>query len=373
MCTDKKVLYTISSASLAALLAALLLPGEHSGRITAAILLLAIAALSYFFIKKRSILSVNKNQILLLMSIIGVVCLIVYYLTGLGFGFYKNPYASYKFILTHTLPIIAIIVATEIYRRVIRAQEDKIADVLSYFSCVLAEVHILGNVYYVVSFNRFMDFVALTVFPAIVANLVYHYLSKRYGALPNIVYRLLTTLYTYLITVNSGIPDSLLALARIIIPIAIFYFIDSLYEKKRRYALVKKSKISVVITVLALAIVVSFVMLISNQFRYGTLVIATESMTGEINKADAVIFESYDDQIVIKGQVIVFKKNNSVVVHRVVNIENINGQTRYYTKGDANDTVDSGYITKADIMGIVEYKIPYVGYPTLWLRSLFDR
>ena len=27
----------------------------------------------------------------------------------------------------------------------------------------------------------------------------------------------------------------------------------------------------------------------------------------------------------------------------------------------------------ADIVGIVDFKIPYIGYPTLWLRSLFSR
>ena len=218
-----------------------------------------------------------------------------------------------------------------------------------------------------------MDFVGLTVFPAIVANLLYHYLTKRYGMLPNTVYRLVLTLYAYVLPIRVAIPDSLLALARLLLPIAVFLFIDSLYEKKRRYALVKNKKLAAVITVIAIACVVSVVMLISNQFRYGALVIATESMTGELNKAEAVIFEQYDDQIIIDGQVIVFEKNDSTIVHRVVDIEKINGQTRYYTKGDANEDDDAGFITDANVVGLVRFKIPYIGYPTLWLRSLFDR
>ena len=114
-------------------------------------------------------------------------------------------------------------------------------------------------------------------------------------------------------------------------------------------------------------------MLISNQFRFGAYVIATESMTGEINKGDIVIYEKYEDHDIEKGQVIVFEKNNSVVVHRVENIENINGITRYYTKGDANEDSDSGYITKGDIIGVVNYKLPFIGYPSIWIRSLFNR
>ena len=183
----KKVLYTIITASLAALLIALFLPGEHSGRVTAAILLLPIAVTSALMIKKRSLLSMNKRQVLMLMSAIGVVYVMLLYLTGLGFGFYKNPYASVKSLYTYVLPISAIIISVEIYRWIIRAQESKIADVTSYITCVVADALIFGNIAYIVSFNRFMDFVGMTLFPSIIANLVYHYLSKRYGFYPNIV------------------------------------------------------------------------------------------------------------------------------------------------------------------------------------------
>ena len=74
-----------------------------------------------------------------------------------------------------------------------------------------------------------------------------------------------------------------------------------------------------------------------------------------------------------EGQVIAFEKNDRVVIHRVVDIQIINGQTRYFTKGDANTSNDDGFIYDYDIVGIVNFKIPYIGYPTLWLRSLFNR
>jgi signal peptidase len=56
-----------------------------------------------------------------------------------------------------------------------------------------------------------------------------------------------------------------------------------------------------------------------------------------------------------------------------VKIEIINGVTRYYTKGDANEDNDAGFIVDSDIVGVVNYKVPYLGYPTLWMRSLFKR
>ena len=123
---------------------------------------------------------------------------------------------------------------------------------------------------------------------------------------------------------------------------------------------------------LSLGAIVAVAMLISCQFRFGALVIATESMTGEINKGDMIIYERYDDQKIEEGQVIVFSQVDAKIVHRVVKIEKVGGQTRYYTQGDANMTVDSGYRTDADIVGLTDVKISFIGYPTLWLRDVLQ-
>ena len=299
----------------------------------------------------------------------------LYYMTGLEFGFYRNAYAlKIKFLLSRFIPIAFIIVATEIYRWIIVAQNDRVSNILCYFSCVLAEMIACSTADVAISsFNHFMDLIAGTMFPAVVANLLYTYLSKRYEYYPNIVYRAITTLYFYLIPVLPALSESMVAVINLFIPFAIYFFIDSLYEKKRRYALIKKSKLTVPITVIAVAIMIFVVMVVSNQFFIGSYVIATESMTGELNKGDAAIYERYDDQTIIEGQVIAFEKDDRVVIHRVVDIQIINGQTRYFTKGDANTSNDEGFIYDHDIIGLVTFKIPYIGFPTLWLRSLFDR
>ena len=95
-------------------------------------------------------------------------------------------------------------------------------------------------------------------------------------------------------------------------------------------------------------------------------------MTGEINKGDMVIYERYDDQTIKEGQVIVFLQHESKIVHRVVRIERVNGETRYFTKGDFNQDEDNGFRTDADIVGLTDLKIAYIGYPTLWLREMLS-
>jgi signal peptidase len=95
-------------------------------------------------------------------------------------------------------------------------------------------------------------------------------------------------------------------------------------------------------------------------------------MTGSINKGDAVVFEQYKTQKIDEQDVIIFKSKDMRVVHRVVEKKNTNGEIRYITKGDANENYDEGYVTEKDIIGIVNFKIKYIGYPTLWLRSMFS-
>ena len=377
MTFDKKKIYIISIAIFVALLVALFIP-FGTGRIVGAVILIPVTIIALMFIKKRSTLSINTNQIIMIMTVIGLVYLTLYYLSALHFGFTKTGYGlKADIIFRLVIPIAIIIVSTEILRYVLQAQKNKIVSVLAYLICLVSDVLICSNIADITNISTFMDVVGLTLFPGIIYNLLYNYLSTRYGYLPNIIYRVLTVLIFYMIPYGSAISHSLVSFINMLLPLGIFYFIDSLYETKRRYALGQTSRLrqnlSKIFTVMAAIIMIGVVMLISNQFYYGSFVIATDSMTGEINKGDMIIFERYEDQLVIEGQVIVFEKNKSMIVHRVADIKIINGETRYYTKGDANEDWDAGYITGSNIVGLVNYKIPFLGFPTIWVHSLFKK
>ena len=373
---DKKRAYLVSLSVLAVLLVLLFVPGG-SGRIIAAIVLLPLAIVLHFLVQKRVIISIYSKEVTLILGGFGALYLMFYFVSGLYFGFYKTGYGFGLDIISRlTIPIAVIIVSSEIIRHILVAQKDKFLSAISFLICLSADVVIVSTVTGITNFSTFMDVVGLTLFPGILYNLLYNYLSVRYGMLPSLIYRGFTVFAFYLIPYGSQISDSLVGMIQLLLPIAIYFFIDSLYEKKRRYALgeqnVVKKTFSHVITAIAVIIMIGTVMLVSNQFKYGALVIATDSMTGEINKGDVIIMEKYDDQSIEKGQVIVFENGKAMFVHRVVKIEIINGAARYYTKGDANEDMDAGFVTKHDIVGLVDFKIPSIGYPTLWLRSLFD-
>lgn len=377
MTADKKRLYILSGLLLAVLLFVLFAPAG-SGKILAAVFLLPGAAACWFFLKKRNALSIHTKPVTLIITVIGLLYVMFYYITALLFGFTKTGYGLRSSVIFDlTVPIGIIIVTTELIRFVICAQKSKLATVLCYFACVAADVLICNSIPGVTSFSWFMDMVALTLLPSIFYNLLYNYLTVRYGFWPNIIFRALNVWIFYLIPYGSAMSDGILSLVNMFLPIVIYLFIDSLYEKKRRFALGRKSRFvriaSVVLTATVIVIMIGTVMLISNHFYYGALVIATDSMTGELDKGDVAIFEKYEDQHLIEGQVVVYSENGTMIVHRIVDIKIINGIARYYTKGDANENMDAGYRTDGNIVGLVNLKLPYFGYPTLWLRSLFKR
>ncbi len=371
MNSDRRSLYISAYTILALLLLALFVSTRYNEILCACVM--GIAAVSVLLIvKKRAIHAYTKRQITALMCFIGFLCVSLYLFSGFAFGF-ARPLHSFSL---HTLwrfilPITVTVIASECIRSVMLAQKSRHTDVLCYVICVLSEILLSSTIRDINSHYTLMDVIAQGFLPAVIANLLYHYLSRRYGAAPNIGYRLFVCLYSYILPIGSAMPSSLYSTVRIFLPILIYFFIDAIYEKKKKNALAKKHIAGYAVSILGMVISVLFVMLISCQFRFCLLVIATPSMTGEINQGDAIIYEEYDEQKIEAGQILVFEKNGSTVVHRVVEIENINGQTKYITKGDANENNDEGYITKSNVIGLVKAKLPMVGQPTLWLRNIF--
>lgn len=184
MSKDKKILYSSSVALVLVLLGALFLPAG-SVRAVTALLLAAVAAAVFFLVKKRPILSINKNEVLLLMFAMGAVCLVLYYLTGVHFGFYKSSTPlSIRSFFNNILPIATIIIAIEVIRYVLLAQKAKFAFALAFSAGVLSELLIFTSLAGITNFNRFMDATGLYLLPAVTANILYNYLAKNYGFCP---------------------------------------------------------------------------------------------------------------------------------------------------------------------------------------------
>ena len=159
---------------------------------------------------------------------------------------------------------------------------------------------------------------------------------------------------------------------RMIYPFIIYTVIEYSYSKLTIVSNRKNKRQNFIFYTILIIIMSCLIGLISCKFKYGVLVIGSESMTGTINMGDVILFKRYDKQVIKKDEIIVFEKDDLLLVHRIVRITKTGNGYHYYTKGDANESIDSGFITDSKIKGKVIFKIKYIGSPTLWLHKLFN-
>ena len=89
-------------------------------------------------------------------------------------------------------------------------------------------------------------------------------------------------------------------------------------------------------------------------FGYGAAVVLSGSMEPELSKGDLIIVKETDSFSM--NQVVVYQDGNSLVVHRIIELND--GSVT--TKGDANNTLDDP-IETSRISGEVVLSFPYVG------------
>ena len=104
-----------------------------------------------------------------------------------------------------------------------------------------------------------------------------------------------------------------------------------------------------------------------------SLVIISESMEPNIMPNDAIFVKEVPEEDLKVGDVISFKDDGFINTHRIVEILNENGEIKYRTKGDNNNTRDNLDIEYKDIKGIVKLKIPYIAKPSIYLKEELSR
>ena len=379
---DKLKLYSIEILLLIALFIALIVSNKMT-YITSSIILAVFAIVIKLTLKKKESKSLYKKQVAWIMVAFALIYLLAFFLIGMiKNDFLRQPVIfGFKTLYRFIIPLTVSIISSEIMREILISQDGTIriknleldiSKALTFINMVCVDLMIYIGLYDLTKYDEFLAAIGFVLFASISCNLLYNYISKRYGNTGIILYRMLTILYVYIIPITPNIHIYLQSFFRMIYPYFLYLFLEKSFSKTDfvvSYSDRRKNFLSITIMIVVMTAVT---MLISCEFKYGILVIGSKSMTGSINMGDTVVYERYDDQKISNGQVIIFEQNGLKMVHRVVDIQDINGEIRYYTKGDANEKIDDGYITDKKIIGVTKFRIAAIGYPTLWLRQLFS-
>ena len=338
-----------------------------------AIILLIYAILNKVLVKNDKISYSNSRNFTIILTVIGLVYVGFLYFLGLFVGFYHSTVQlTFWSIINYIIPLIVIIISSEIIRKNILLREYKISKYIIVIAMVMLDVVINTNIYNLNTVNDYFTLISFVIISSIANNIFFNYAIKKFrNATAIIIYKIITTLYMYFIPITPDIYIFLESVFKMILPYIIYVITESFYGKKDEMISTEHKRRDTIILIISIIIIILIIMLVSCKFKYGALVIGSESMTGTINKGDIIIYEKYEDEDQVKvGNIIVFNNDDTKIIHRIIDKKTVGGKQIYHTQGDANTSRDEGYRIYEDIFGQVKFRIPYIGYFTLWINDL---
>ena len=299
--------------------------------------------------------------------------LIIYGL-GLFMGFTKTIYDnSLVGILKNVLPITILVIFRELTRFIVAYNSKKnikpiilLTIIYILFDCFNGFVSSSFN-----SFYNIFQFVCLTILPSISKHMLLSYLTYKINCFPSLIYSLPMEVLIYVLPFFPNLGDYLTAVISLFLPFCIYLFIKKLLSYDEKEVLKIHGLFIKVFMIITITFLIITIILVSGIFKYKMIAIASDSMNPIYYRGDAIIYEKVSIDDLQKNDILVFKYNNSVITHRVINIIEEDGQKYFQTKGDNNEQADMNLVSIEDVLGKVRYIVKYIGYPTVWFNEKF--
>lgn len=140
-----------------------------------------------------------------------------------------------------------------------------------------------------------------------------------------------------------------------------------------------KKILSIIVLILLLPVlIVNSVILINSIknpdeipsfFGWKPFIVLSGSMETEIFPGDLVIVKEVDTKNLKKDDIIAFKEDDIVITHRIIEILEDNGEKKYITKGDNNNTKDRGFVLEKQVEGVYQFKITGLGNLAVFIQT----
>lgn len=320
---------------------------------------------------------VNKTQSLLIVLIIYI---ILYFLSGLIFGFERTPYSKdILSVLLNLWSFGSIIILQEYVRLQLVKNENK-----KMYSLILTTlVFFVLNLNYSNFLDNFTDFKTIFIYassvllPAIAESAILTYLIYTSGVKASIIYRLFVTIPPFLIPIVPSLDWFVTAVVGVVLPLAVYIYINYVnVVKNERLSRGERKRYSPVVYIPVFALIAVFAAFVMGLFKYQPVAVLSGSMSPTFNRGDAVIINKLTKQEkneLKKGDIIQFISGTRYVVHRIYKVTNDEyGNKAFITKGDHNNAPDSDQVSLDNVIGKVSFSVPLIGYPSVWLTGVIS-
>ncbi len=156
------------------------------------------------------------------------------------------------------------------------------------------------------------------------------------------------------------------------------YKIDKIQKENQRIQIIGRIISAIVYILLIPIIIFNFTLIIKSFlnpnetpdfFGYKNFVIVSGSMEPTIMTGDVILVKEVPEEQIQTRDIISFTQRGTNVTHRIIEIIEENGVTKYKTKGDNNNTEDKEKITYDQIEGKYQFKINQFGIIIAILKS----
>lgn len=300
------------------------------------------------------------------------------YLSGIFIGFLRSGYSlDIISFFKNVLPFAMIIITGEVLRHefMTKGEKKKIFYFLTLGLFVLIDTSSNIFKYDITSPRVILEIICLVLIPSISKNLLLTYWMEKFGILANVIYLSITSLIIFVVPIIPDFNKYLQAVIALVYPIILFFITRKLLKDTAKINTRTGKMASKIFALTTFIFVVTLVALTSGIFKYYFLTIGSGSMEKELFVGDVVIVKKLNpseyDEIKV-GTILVFRMQNKVVVHRVIEIKKNDGTLIFRTKGDNNEDPDNWVVTESNLIGLTKHKIPIVGLPSIWLYEFVE-
>lgn len=322
-----------------------------------------------FNIKKRVIQ--DNYQITF---IIIITYLMIYFLSGIIFGYNKNiNFYNLNTIIKNIFSILIVLISRELIRYNILNNSRRSKFIFIYTLFIFSIIDI--NLFTLINTSSLFKYICSVIIPSIVLNLLMNYLTLKTDYKTCLIYRIPICLFQILLPIVPNVNWFYKALFDVIIPFIIFIFIKRINEKNEtsdnyinKFLYIKNIIIGIFI-----AIIISF---FAGFLHYKPVVIMSNSMKNVFARGDIVIIEKLNDndiESLKENDIIEYKLSNTSIIHRIIKINKGDNKLTFITKGDNNNTQDNKDVEKKQVLGKVKFSIPKIGYPSVYFKELINK
>jgi signal peptidase len=336
-------------------------------------LLLAVVWLLIGFRPKRDSNGVAATQIVVVYVLL---FLVLIYVLGLVTGFLRSGYSHTPLMLIQNiLPVVGVVVLTELVRYAIVKRIGDHKGALAGVILAFSALHIIvGSTLYnpTVPLELF-EMIGRLVLGGIAANVMLTYVAYKSDFRPTVTYAMILAVYPLAIPILPDLGPFIYAVLDIMLPMLLFMRFNEFFITHRPIPERHKRSGQILWAMPMVAVLATVVILVSGIFRYWAMAIGSDSMQPEIRTGDVVIIDkNYGDVENIElGSILAFRHDGRVITHRLIATEHDASGLKIQTRGDNNNSNDAWSVRESDIVGIVRWKIPLIGWPTVWLDWTF--